>query len=237
MTMVSREVWSWAAPVTVMAVVSISLSLSLPLFALLMERQGLSGAVIGLNHTIAALAMVATAPVLPIVLRQVGLVPLMLASIVTLAVCTITIPIWYSVWWWGVLRIGWGIAGTALFFASEYWVVTKAPDHLRGRIVGGYVVVLSASYMTGPLMLRHLGIDTMLIFIVPTIIIAISAIPLILGRQSAPQPDKDEAVGIFSTLRFFCDRSIGDLGRRLVWRHRIRRHGVDHSMGIAQRVS
>ena len=203
MAALPREVWHWVAPVSAMAVVSVSLSLSLPLFALLLERQGHSGLVIGLNHTAAALAMAVSAPLMPILMRRIGLIPLMLSAVLLLIVCTITIPLWDSVWWWGLLRIGWGVAGTALFFGSEFWVVTNAPDHLRGRIVGGYVAVLSASYMLGPLMLRALGIDTMLIFIIPTIIIALSAIPLILGRHAAPQPKKDEPVSVARTLKFF----------------------------------
>ncbi|MEM7060172.1 MAG: MFS transporter [Pseudomonadota bacterium] len=203
MAVLSREVWNWAAPVTAMAVMSITLSLSLPLFALLMERLGASGTVIGLNHSVGALAMVVTAPLLPLILKRVGLIPLMLGSVLLLAFCTITIPLFQSVWWWALLRIGWGFAATAMFFGSEFWVVTRAPDHMRGRIVGGYVVVLSASYMLGPLLLRAVGIDTMLIYIIPTAIILLSAVPLILGRHAAPEPEHDAPAGIVRTLRFF----------------------------------
>ena len=194
---------AWAAPVSAMAVVSVSISLSVPLFALLLERLGVSGTAIGLNHTIAALAMVVTAPILPLVLGRIGLVRLMLGAVVVLALCTIAIPLFQNAWWWALLRIGWGIAGTALFFASEYWVVTAAPHHLRGRIVGAYVVILSGSYMVGPLLLNLLGIDSWLTFAVPTAIILLSAVPLILGRKAAPDPEPGDAASPLALFRFF----------------------------------
>ena len=198
-----RAIIGWAAPVSAMAVVSVSLSLSVPLFALLLERAGASGAIIGLNHTIAALAMVVTAPLLPTVLARVGLIPLMLGAVVTLAVSTLAIPFWQSAWWWGFLRVGWGVAGTALFFASEFWVVSKAPEQLRGRIVGGYVVLLSASYMVGPLLLNALGIDSWLTYAVPTVVILLSAVPLMIGRREAPEPREEAPASPLALLGFF----------------------------------
>ncbi|MEM9140364.1 MAG: MFS transporter, partial [Pseudomonadota bacterium] len=83
------------------------------------------------------------------------------------------------------------------------WVVTNAPDESRGRIVGGYILVLSGSYMIGPLLLKALGTDTWLIYAVPTVIILASAVPLILGRAGIPEPRPDEAAGLFTALRYF----------------------------------
>ena len=55
MNLTRAEVLSWAAPVSAMAVVSVAISMSVPLFALLMEQMGATGAQIGLNHTMAAM--------------------------------------------------------------------------------------------------------------------------------------------------------------------------------------
>ena len=193
----------WAAPVTAMAVVSVSLSLSVPLFALLLERQGVSGAAIGLNHTISALAMVIAAPLLPRVLARIGLVRLMVGACLILAVGMLVIPLWESQIWWGLLRIGFGAAGTALFFASEYWVVTMAPEAIRGRIVGAYVVILSASYMAGPLMLNALGVEGLAIFIVPALIFLAACVPVLLGGAHAPSGQSEEPPRTMDVLRFF----------------------------------
>lgn len=203
MTVSRQDIVPWIAPVCLMAVVSITLSLSVPLFALLLERTGASGAMIGLNHTAAAVAMVLAAPILPRMMVYFGLYRLMMGAIALLAFCTIAIPWWESFWWWSLLRIGWGFAGTALFFGSEFWVVTNAPDESRGRIVGAYILVLSGSYMIGPLLLGAVGIDSWLIYLIPTLIILASAVPLVLGRSFVPDPRSDEPVGLFTSLRYF----------------------------------
>ena len=195
----------WAPPIATMAVVSISILISVPLFALLLDRAGVSATGVGLNHTIAALAMVATALVLPRVLARTGVVRLMLWSIVLVAFSMILIPVWESPWWWAVLRLGWGVAGTALFFASEFWLISSTPDEVRGRIVGLYVLVLSGSYMLGPLLLNLLGIDSLLTYLVPTLIILASAIPVLWGRAHAPQAgrDDDERPPALAMLKYF----------------------------------
>lgn len=198
-----RDVLNWSAPVAAMAVVSIALSLSVPLFALLMEDMGATGAQIGLNHTMAAIAMVTSAPLLPRILAQVGLMPLMLASVGVLAAIFLLIPVWPSQVWWGMLRICFGFAATALFFASEFWLMSVVPDALRGRIVGIYAVVLSASYMTGPLILNAIGIDGPLTFLIPALVVCVASIPIVLGRNEAPPSRSEERAHPLAVLSFF----------------------------------
>ena len=203
MNLTRAEVLSWAAPVSAMAVVSVAISMSVPLFALLMERMGASGAQIGLNHTMAAIAMVASAPILPAVLARIGLVPLMLISVAILALTFLVIPLWPSQIWWGLLRIGFGFAATALFFASEFWLMSIVRDELRGRVVGLYAVILSASYMMGPLLLNTISIDGPLTYIVPMIIVIVSSLPIFLGRNGAPPSRSEERAHPFQVLHFF----------------------------------
>ena len=203
MNLTRSEVLGWAAPVAAMAVVSVAISMSVPLFALLMERMGASGTEIGLNHTMAAIAMVASAPILPAILARVGLVPLMLASVVVLAVTFLVIPLWPSQIWWGVLRVAFGFAATTLFFTSEFWLMSIVRDDLRGRVVGLYAVVLSASYMMGPLLLNAISIDGPLTYLVPTIIVIVSSLPIFLGRHGAPPSRSEERAKPHEILRFF----------------------------------
>lgn len=194
---------SWAAPIAAISVVSISLSLTIPLYSLLLERSGASGTLIGLNHTMAAIAMVVTAPVLPSVVARVGLVPLMLAALVLMALTLPTIPLIPSPWWWGFLRFCWGVAGSTLFFASEFWLVAVAPDRLRGRLVAVYSIVLAGCYMLGPIILNLTGLDSVATYAVPTAIVLSAAVPVVLGRLTAPQGRHGNATHPLATLRFF----------------------------------
>ncbi|MEM1297824.1 MAG: MFS transporter [Pseudomonadota bacterium] len=198
-----RQCLPWAAPVVAMAVVSVSLSLTVPLFAVLLEREGVSGMLIGANHMMTALAMVLAAPVLPRILARVGLVRLMVGSALALTVTMLLIPVIQSPWWWAALRPVFGFAATALFFASEYWIVSQAPDASRGRIIGVYVLILSASYMIGPLLLNAFGVDGMAIYLVTAAIFLGAVAPVWLGRGHAPPSDAETPPGPFELLKFF----------------------------------
>ena len=197
------EMLGWAAPIAAISVVSISLSLTWPLYSLLLERSGASGTLIGLNHTMSSLAMVLTAPLLPAVVGRVGLVPLMLCGLAVMAVTLPTIPLIPSIWWWSFLRFLWGVAGSTLFFASEYWLVAVAPDRLRGRLIAVYSIVLAGCYMLGPLILNLTGVDSWLTYAVPTAIVLAAAVPVVLGRRLVPSRGHGARARPLSTLRFF----------------------------------
>lgn len=197
------DLLSWAAPIAAISVVSISLSLSSPLYSLLLERMGASGTEIGLNHTMASIGMVMIAPLLPMIVSRIGLLPLMVGALAVMALTLPTIPLIPSPWWWGFLRFCWGLAGSSLFFGSEFWLVSVAPDRLRGRLIAVYSVALAGCYMLGPMILNLTGMDSFLTYAVPTAIILAAGIPIILGRHGAPQGVYGGASNISAPFQFF----------------------------------
>lgn len=193
----------WLAPVVAMAVVSIAVSYTWPLFALMQERAGYSGLLIGLNATAAAVMMVVAAPIMPGVLARLGLIRLMLCSVVAIALCYLLIPVFYDFWWWMALRMVLGFAITAMFFAAEYWLVEIAPEEKRGRIVALYAMILSGSYAIGPAMLRVVGLETYWTFALPALLTAAGAIPVILWRGLAPPAQPDRPASPLETVAYF----------------------------------
>ena len=194
---------AWAAPIIAVSIVGMALSISHPLFALLLERLGVSGFVIGLNAMAAATAMIPAAILMPILLRRIGLMPLVILATGVLVVAMLAVPLWQNLWWWGALRMVIGFAATAIFFASEFWIVAVAPEHVRGRIIGVYAFALAGSFILGPLLLRAVGVDTVLPFLVAAAIIAAAVPALLWGAAEAPPADKEAAPHLGSTLRFF----------------------------------
>lgn len=190
-------------PVIAMAIAGVSISYIWPLFALLQEREGYSGFMIGLNSTASALMMVVSAPLMPRILAFMGLVPLMIISAIVVAVVLVLIPLAHDFWWWTLLRMILGVVGTSLFFSAEYWLVEIAPAETRGRIVALYAVVLSVSYGAGPMMLRTLGLDGWQTFGIPAAIIVLSIIPILVGRSSAPEGRSETPASPAETLSFF----------------------------------
>lgn len=191
------------APIAAITLFGISLSMSYPLFGLLLERMGASGALIGINTTAAAITMVAGAPMMPAILRRIGIGPLMTGAALALTVSMLAIPLFQGFWYWTGLRLIYGFAGTVLFFASEYWIVAAAPEMSRGRIIAIYALCVSGGFALGPLILSLTGLDGTLPFAVAAAVMLIGLAPILWGLSSAPETGSEDPPSPFAALGVF----------------------------------
>ena len=191
------------APIAAITLFGVTMAMSYPLFGLVLERAGTSGTMIGLNTAAAAVAMVAGAPVLPPILRRIGIGRLMIGAALALAAATAAIPLVESFWYWTALRFVFGVAGTVLFFASEYWIVAAAPDLRRGRIIAVYALSVSAGFALGPALLGLTGLEGLLPFLVGAGVVLAGLVPMAAGLRAAPEIGDDERPSPFAALRVF----------------------------------
>lgn len=206
MAVAVSRIASWkgqVAPIAAISLFGLSMSMSYPLFALMLERAGASGTVIGLNTTAAAVSMVLFAPVMPRLLAAVGLGRLMIGSALLLCAIFAAVPAFQSIAWWMALRFAYGFVGTALFFASEFWIVGAAPDDKRGRVVAVYGVSLSASFMVGPFLLGLTGLEGALPFMVAAAIPILGLVPIVWGLSEAPAVSAEARPRFTDTLQFY----------------------------------
>jgi MFS family permease len=194
------------APIAAITLFGTSLSMSYPIFGLVLERMGASGAMIGLNTMAAAVSMVIGAPVMPMILRRFGIGPLMTGAAILLAVMMLAIPLYQGFWYWTAIRLIYGFAGIVLFFTSEYWIVATAPEMSRGRIIAIYALCVSGGFALGPLILSLTGLDGFLPFAVAAGVVLVGLGPILWGLSTAPKTDEEEAppspfaaLGVFVT--------------------------------------
>ncbi|HUS53623.1 MAG TPA: MFS transporter [Thermohalobaculum sp.] len=191
------------APIAAITLFGISMSMSYPLFGLMLERMGASGALIGVNTMAAAIAIVVGAPAMPALLRRIGIGRLMTGAALALAVMMLAIPLYQGFWYWTGLRLIYGFAGTVLFFASEYWIVAAAPEISRGRIIAIYALCVSGGFALGPLILSLTGLDGMLPFAVASAVMLVGLVPILWGLSSAPEASSEDPPSPFAALGVF----------------------------------
>ena len=191
------------APIAAITLFGISMAMSYPLFGLMLERTGTSGAMIGLNTAAAAITMVAGAPIMPMMLRRIGIGPLLIGSALALAATMLAIPLYQGFWYWTGLRLAFGFAGTVLFFASEYWIVAAAPEMSRGRIIAVYALCVSGGFALGPLILSLTGLEGFLPFAVAALVVIIGLAPILWGLRSAPDIGDEDPPPPLAALRVF----------------------------------
>ena len=87
---------------------------------------------------------------------------------------------------------------TILFIASEFWINSAAPREKRGFIFGIYATTLSLGFDAGPAILAATCSDTILPFVVGTIIIAFAALPVALAGRIVPQVESRPSRGFLA---------------------------------------
>ena len=135
----------------------LSQGLTYPLLSLILERQGVDPALIGLSSAMTPLGIVAAAAILPAAASRIGSAPLALLSTLALAGMIGMIGLLQSIALWIPLRflLGCGISG--LYVTSETWINSLAPPAQRGRILGLFSTSLSLGFACGPLVLIATG--------------------------------------------------------------------------------
>jgi MFS family permease len=178
--------------IAAMAVVNLVYGITFPLLALVLDSQGISKTLIGLNTIVQAAAVIAIAPFAPRWLSRYAPSRLMQVMSVILAVLFIIAGLFPNVWFWFPLRFLIGGCTAMLWISSEALINKLATERWRGRIIGIYSAMGAAGFALGPLLLVFTGSNGMLPFVATCMMILLASLPLFLV-QHFPLVYKGEA--------------------------------------------
>ncbi len=179
-----------------MAVVNLVYGITFPLFALVLDAQGVSKTMIGLNTMVQALAVVILAPVAPRLMERIQPAKIMQATVIVLAILFIHAGWFPNVWFWFPLRFVIGAATAMLWIASESMINTLAQENWRGRIIGIYSSVGAAGFALAPLLLIATGTSGMLPFVSTSVITLLAALPLFWSVRQKPMQSQSGRSGL-----------------------------------------
>jgi MFS family permease len=150
----------WGAITGIIATVSVfavAQGLSYPLLSFILQRQGVSPAMIGLSAAMTPIGFILSAPFIPAVSRRFGAGRTALVCAALSAIVLALIGLYQDVYVWFVLRLLLGLVVNPLYVLSEIWMIALAPPSRRGRIMGIYTTLISAGFAAGPLCLLLVG--------------------------------------------------------------------------------
>ncbi|WP_400162617.1 MFS transporter [Brevibacillus sp. TJ4] len=145
----------WAL-IVVVAVAGANQGLTIPLLAVMLENQGVSSVVNGLNATALYIGIVLVSPWLEIPLRRLGYRSTIFWGLVLLTGATVLVPLFSSLTAWFVLRLLMGVGDSTLHYASQMWVTKIAEKKNRGRDLSIYGLSFGIGFGVGPLGLNLL---------------------------------------------------------------------------------
>lgn len=184
------------------AAVGLSLGFTMPLIALLLERDGHSVTMIGLNSATSSFAMLVVAPLLPRLMGHLGTLPALFLGIAVAVAALLMMPLLPSLGAWFVLRFVLGLGNAIHWVVSETWIITVADSRNRGRVVGAYVTVLAAGLACGPLLIGLTGIDGAVPFVTGAGLIAAAAVPLLFAGGGAPPVPAEAPAALIAAARW-----------------------------------
>ncbi|HER26638.1 MAG TPA: MFS transporter, partial [Rhodospirillales bacterium] len=166
--------------------VGIVVGMSFPLLTLLMEREGFSASLIGLNSATGSLGILIVGLFTAKVLGRYGaFMPIIVAALVG-AGSLIALPLVGYPAGWFILRFLLTVGVGLLWLLSESWLNMLTSDGNRGRIIGLYAVLFSAGFALGPLVVSVTGSHGLVPFAITAVVMAGSAVPmLMLARRGA----------------------------------------------------
>lgn len=158
----SEHPTDWPAIAGVIATVSvfaIAQGLTYPLLSFILQRQGVSPAMIGLSAAMTPIGFIVSSPMVPMLARRFGSGRTALTCAALSALTLLLVGWTYSVYPWFLLRFMIGLVTNPLYVLSETWVIALAPPSRRGRIMGIYATVISMGFAAGPLCLLAVGTE------------------------------------------------------------------------------
>lgn len=150
-----------------------SQGLLLPLLATLLEERGVSAGMNGLNAAALYIGILAVSPLCGPLVRRWGYRRLIRTGMAAVALCTFLFPLFAGFFSWMFLRFLIGVGDGVLGYASQLWITSESPRHLRGRRLAHFGLVYGLGFGAGPLGLNLLPLGVWVPFVTAGILLTL----------------------------------------------------------------
>jgi MFS family permease len=180
-----------------------TLFLAWPLFmglSMIMMGNGLQGTLLGLKADHEGFPVYATGIVMsmyyvgfllgcyvvPKMISSVGHIRVF-ASLASIASVIILLHgVFIDLWVWGVIRILSGMSFAGLFIVAESWLNSITTNKLRAQVFGFYLFIIHSGLLMGQFLLNLGSIESMDLFVLVSVLISLSILPLTLANNPSP---------------------------------------------------
>ena len=171
-----RHKRSLAAAIVSMGMVNLSMGIAFPLTALILARQGVEPAMIGLSTAAQAAPVFVISPFAARIMRRFGPADVMIFGLLLSSISFVLMALYPNLLAWFPLRFVLGSAATLLWATSEAWINSLAEDEKRGRVIGVYSAAAAAGFASGPMLLVLIGTDVTPFYVGAALLFAAAAI-------------------------------------------------------------
>lgn len=164
----------------------IAMGATMPLISVAMEIRGADARHIGFVVAAAPTALLCSAPFMDRFMRWFSVLGAILSGTLLIVISLLLMPAFYGVLPWIALRFLGGIGIAVVWILGETWINAVATEESRGKVIAVYMILLSAGFALGPLLIRFVGVETWTPFYLAAALIGGSVVPLLIARKAAP---------------------------------------------------
>jgi len=145
--------------VVMAAVFGLQQGVSYPLLALILQAEGHSRSLIGLNAAMLPVGLIVAAPLVGPLARRLGAGRTALLSCALMTAALLVLATTRELAWWFPARIVLGLGINGVYVVSETWLNMLVPRAQRGRWLAVYATALAGGFAAGPTLLLLTGTD------------------------------------------------------------------------------
>ena len=102
----------------------------------------------------------------------------------------------FDPWSWGAMRLTTGFCFSGLYIVSESWLNGSVSNENRGSILSIYFIVQTGGLTAGQLLLNISSPEGILLFIVVSILISFSLVPMLVSDSATPPYELPERISL-----------------------------------------
>jgi MFS family permease len=178
--------------ISVIICAGLSQGLLLPVLSILLEQQGISSSLNGLNAASLYIGSFAMTLVAERALGAIGFKKLIASGVSLVLVCLILFPLLPGIKAWFILRLLVGVGDSAINYAAQLWVLLMTPAQHRGRNLSLYGMSYGLGFCLGPAGISLLRFGQSTPFLVLAVLF-LFVLLLTLTKLPNSRPDKVES--------------------------------------------
>ena len=97
---------------------------------------------------------------------------------------------------WALMRIVTGFSFAGMYIVCESWLNDKATNETRGQMLSLYMIISMGGLGIGQLMIGAGGDDSIVLFLLASVLVSIAVVPVLLSATSAPTFEEPERMSM-----------------------------------------
>ena len=162
---------------------------------------GFSETVIGLMQSAYPVGSLLGCLIAPRLIMQVGHIRIFAAFASIASAAALIHLVTYDPWSWSIMRLLTGFCFSGLYIVAESWLNGNSSNKTRASLLSVYFIIQTGGVMIGQLLLNLSSPEGILLFIIVSVLISFSLVPMLISTSATPPYEPPERISLSELFR------------------------------------